>query len=98
MPKGISLPIDTMVIFVIAVVVLAAVMMIIFGGIQPSTRGVMLQNAVQQCCHNYLNTDCKQKTVACSVAKELGYPGDVTLDTLATDAGITNLDKFCKCP
>lgn len=95
--KG-SLPINTMVLLAIAFIVLLAIIMIIYSGIQPPTRAVMLQNSVQQCCWSYLSGGCEDKTITCKAAKELGYPDDTTIDTLAIEAGIADLDKYCKCP
>jgi high-affinity K+ transport system ATPase subunit B len=91
--KGIQLATMTIILLIVAIIVL-----LIWGMLAVTSKGsidiVLTQNALRQCCSDRAIYDCgDSSTVMCNVP--WGVPE--SLDKLAKDAGVNNLNAFCNC-
>ncbi len=96
--KGIELPINTLVLFAIAIVVLIFLVYIVTGGVNPPVQNVMAQGALQECCFSLVANDCN--SVQCKIPDSLGGGTDEIFGFAQKKLGwdSSTVKNFCKCP
>jgi len=102
--KGISLPTNTLIILIIAVIVLLAVVALFMSGIL-SWESINLSRAVAQGCTKYVNLGCKENQDFSAIDTDVDIDGDGVTDTFdvvlkkAMGAGyrVNDVQKRCGC-
>lgn len=105
--KGVSLPVNVLVILAIAIVVLLGIIAFFTGAFQGGGGGVKATNKFQSCCVQWRAAGCGAMPDECpgpdlpgasdKTAKAKGTPKTDDLETVAYLAGITNIEKACGC-
>jgi hypothetical protein len=102
--KGLSLPINVLVIVVVAVIVLLGVVAIYFGGFNPFSSAIGVESAKNDVCGNFVRFRCTGKTNETLVpnfdANKDGVinPASTTFPTTCPgNAGSDNLAYLCVC-
>ena len=104
MKKGISIPINTLVMLAIAIIVLLAATAWFMLSWTSSSDTMMRQQALKDCCIGYVSAGCEALPDAWTCpATESGFPQE-SLTARAGRAGITgaaeygNIQDACGCP
>ncbi|NOZ82175.1 MAG: hypothetical protein GXO63_03460 [Candidatus Micrarchaeota archaeon] len=96
--KGISLPMNALVILGICLIVLIGIIILFMGVMGPSTKDITMQNFLRNCCTKVM--DCSQiSNVKCIVPKELESEfgtGEVPITQVAKKIG-TDAETYCGC-
>ncbi|MFH1229504.1 MAG: hypothetical protein V1678_03715 [Candidatus Aenigmatarchaeota archaeon] len=91
--KGVELPINVMIIIVLAIIVLLAVMALFFGVWNPGKSSLSLETAKSSACNILISTGCKDTSIK---VNNFDVDGDgITNDGTNVDNGDT-LQKLCE--
>jgi len=99
MSKGLQLPVNTLIILIVAVIVLlavAAMFMMGWFGIGEMT----LEQALNNGCHKWLLGGCNEdpSTIWVDIDRDDEEDSGEYLKTIADNAGVTDLRTRCTCP
>ncbi|MFB6076013.1 MAG: hypothetical protein ABEK17_02615 [Candidatus Aenigmatarchaeota archaeon] len=94
--KGVSLPVNVLVILAIAVIVLVGLISFFSGSMSGSSESISNQQVFSTCCTNYIQAGgCSDSTVK---ASGFTCQNGKKLDAVATDLGYGgNIDDACGC-
>lgn len=106
--KAISMPINIVVVLLLAVLVMAALIIWFMGTVPPTAQQTSWQTVLRNCCVKWVSLGCDDQiksSVLCSVPAGLVgnkcKPGQNTcnINNVASDAGIgiDDIKKFCGC-
>ena len=99
--KGMELPVNTLIILVIAIIVLIAIVAFFWGVYDPSKQGMNLETAKTNACMMLNNLGCGVDTSTIAIsgfdANKNGVLGDLGADGVCTQGGGDNLHMLCKC-
>ena len=102
--KGIALPIETLVILVLAIVVLVGVIAFFLGVFNPSTSGIQLEAIKNLACQRFLSLNCEDSDDVKNLDIDLDDDGQTKGDgdtlTLLCKLKYSNIDcrQLCNCP
>lgn len=102
--KGLSLPINVLVIVVIAIIVLLGVVAIYFGGFSPFSSAISVEGAKNAACGELVRKNCAVNPGAIVIQNfdanndtNINPGSEATLTALACNAGSDNLGRLCAC-
>lgn len=102
--KGLSLPINVLVIVVIAIIVLLGVVAIYFGGFSPFSSAISVEGAKNGACSELVRKNCAVNPGAIVIQNfnanndtSINPGAEPSLTTLTCNAGSDNLARLCAC-
>ena len=102
MKKGISMPINTLVMLAIAIIVLLAATAWFMLSWTRSSQGLDSQQKFKDCCIGYVQANCPSDTSTwtCKVYEGEPEDGSIDLEYRADEAGIptSQIPAACGCP